>query len=139
MAASAASSAFGTTFSYLSTDPSTYTALSEVISVSGGDVEREVIDVTHMGSDDAHREKTGSLYNVTPYVVVLNYIEASATLLETLMASGRETFKITYPGSSTRVFSGIPTSLSYGDASIDDKLTMTLTIEPSGKSVYTAV
>ena len=139
MAASAASSGFGTTFSYLSTDPSTYTLLAELISISGGDVERAVIDVTHMGSDDAHREKIGGLYNVTPYVVVLNYVEASATLLETLIAAGRETFKVTYPGSSTRVFSGFPTGLSYGDASIDDKLTMTLTIEPSGKSVYTAV
>jgi hypothetical protein len=139
MSASAASSGFGTTFSYLSTDPSTYTALSEVISISGGDIEREVIEATHMASDDGYREKIGGMLNVTPYVVVLNYIEASATLLETLIGAGRETFKITYPGSSTRVFSGIPTGLSYGDASIDDKLTMTLTIEPSGKSVYTAV
>lgn len=138
MAASAASSAFGTTFSYLSTDPSTYTALAEVISVSGGDVEREVIDVTHMASDDAHREKIGSLYNVTPYSVVMNYVEASATLLETLIAGGLETFKIAYPGGSTRIFSGIPTVLSYGDAAVDDKLTMTLTIEPSGKSVFAA-
>ena len=71
--------------------------------------------------------------------VNLNYVEASATLLQTLVLAGSETFRITFPGSSTYVFSGIPTAFSFDDVVIDDKVAMSLTIKVSGKPVYTAV
>jgi hypothetical protein len=137
MAASLSITGFGSVFSYESS-PGVYTPLVEVISISGGDVERDIVDVTHMASDDSHREKIGAIFNVQPYSIVLNYVKTTATLLETLVAAGRKNFKITYPGGSTRSFAGIPSALNYGDAQIDDKLTMTLTIEPSGKSVFVA-
>ena len=139
MAASAAVSGFGTTFSYLSTDPSTYTALGEVLNVTSPDKSRETVDVTHMGSDNAHHEYIGTLFEAGSVTVVMNYTEAGAALCETLFAAGTETFKITYPGSSTEVFSGIPTGFTNGDLVIDDKVTMTLTIKITGKSTYTVV
>jgi hypothetical protein len=139
MAASAASAGFGTTFSYLSTDPSTYTALGEVLSVSVPSITVETIDVTHMGSDDGFREFIASLKDGGECVVNMNYVEAAATLMQTLVLAGRETFRITFPGSSTYVFTGIPTAFSFEDLVIDDKIAMSLTIKVSGKPVYTAV
>jgi hypothetical protein len=139
MAASAASAGFGTTFSYLSTDPSTYTALAEVLSVTPPSISVETIDATHMGSDDGFREFIASLKDGGECTVNMNYVEASATLLQTLVLAGMETFKITFPGSSTVVFTGIPTAFTFDDVVIDDKIAMSLTIKVSGKPVFAAV
>jgi hypothetical protein len=139
MAASAASSGFGATFSYLSTAPSTYTALAEVLSITPPSISVETTDVTHMGSDDGFREYIASLKDGGEVTVNMNYVESSATLLQTLVLAGLETFKITFAGSSTYVFSGIPTAFTFNDVVIDDKMAMSLTIKVSGKPVYAAV
>lgn len=139
MAASAASSGFGATFSYLSTDPSTYTDLAEVLSITPPSIAVETIDATHMGSDDGFREFIASLKDGGECAVTLNYVEASATLLQTLVLAGRETFKITLAGGSTLIFTGIPTSFAIDEVVIDDKMTMTFNIKVSGKPVYAEV
>ncbi len=139
MAASAAASGFGAVFAYLSTEPSTYTALAEVISVTPPSISVETIDATHMASDDGFREFIASLKDGGECVVTMNYVEASATLLQTLVLAGKETFRITLPGSSTFTFTGIPTNFTVDEVTIDDKMTMSLTIKVSGKPVYAAV
>lgn len=139
MAASAASSGFGATFAYLSTDPSTYTSLAEVLSFTPPSITVETIDATHMASDDGFREFIASLKDGGECVVNMNYVEASATLLQTLVLAGLETFKITLAGGSTMIFSGIPTGFAIDDVVIDDKMTMSLTIKVSGKPAYLAV
>lgn len=138
MAATASVAGFGTTFSYLSTDPSTYTALAEVLSVTPPSISVETIDATHMGSDDGFREFIASLKDGGEVTVNLNYVEASATLLQTLVLAGVEGFKITFPGSSTYTFSGIPTAFTFDDVVIDDKVAMSLTIKVTGKPVFAA-
>lgn len=139
MAASSAVNGFGATFAYLSTDPSTYTTLAEVLSVTPPSISVETVDATHMGSDDGFREYIASLKDGGEVTVNLNYVESSATLLQTLVLAGVETFKVTFPGSSTFVFSGIPTNFAFDDVVIDDKVAMSLTIKVTGKPVYTAV
>jgi hypothetical protein len=139
MAASAAVNGFGAIFAYLSTDPSTYTALAEVLSVTPPSISVETVDVTHMGSDDGFREYVASLKDGGEVTVNLNYVEASATLLQTLVLAGMETFRITFPGSSTFTFTGIPTAFSFDDVVIDDKVAMSLTIKVSGKPIFAAV
>lgn len=139
MAASAAVNGFGAIFAYLSTDPSTYTALAEVLSVTPPSIAVETVDVTHMGSDDGFREYVASLKDGGEVTVNLNYVEASATLLQTLVLAGMETFRITFPGSSTFTFTGIPTAFSFDDVVIDDKVAMSLTIKVSGKPIFAAV
>jgi hypothetical protein len=138
MAASAASNGFGTTFSYESA-ADTYTALAEVLSVTPPSISVETIDATHMGSDDGFREFIASLKDGGECTVNMNYVEASATLLQTLVLAGMERFKIVFPGSSTFIFSGIPTAFAFDDVVIDDKVAMSLTIKVSGKPVYLAV
>lgn len=139
MAASAATSGFGATFAYLSTDPSTYTALAEVLSITPPSISVETIESTHMASDDTFREYIAGLRDGGEVTVNLNYVESSATLLQTLVLAGIETFKITLAGSSTFIFSGIPTNFAIDDVVIDDKMTMSLTIKVSGKPAYMAV
>jgi hypothetical protein len=139
MAASAASSGFGATFSYLSTEPSTYTALAEVLSVTPPSINVETIETTHMGSDDGFREYIAGLKDGGEVTVNMNYVEASATLLQTLVLAGVETFRVTFPGSSTYTFSGIPTAFAFDEVVIDDKIAMSLTIKVTGKPTYAAV
>lgn len=138
MAASAAINGFGAVFAYESA-PATYTALAEVLSVTPPSISVETVDVTHMGSDDGFREYKAGRRDGGEVTVNMNYVEASATLLQTLVLAGYETFRITFPDSSTYVFSGIPTAFSFDDVVIDDKVAMSLTIKVSGKPVYTAV
>lgn len=139
MAASAATSGFGATFAYLSTGPSTYTDLAEVVSITPPSISVETIDVTHMASDDGFREFIASLKDGGECVVNMNYVEASATLLQTLVLAGLETFKITLAGASTIIFTGVPTAFTFDDVVIDDKMAMSLTIKVSGKPVYAAL
>lgn len=139
MAASAAVSGFGTTLSYLSTDPSTYTALGEVVSVTPPQWTRETIEVTHMASDDAYREYIGGLFDGGEVTVTLNYVEAGMTLLQTLIGAGVETFKITLPGASTIIFSAIPTGVAPSELVIDDKATVELTMKVTGKPAFAVV
>ena len=138
MAASAAATGFGTIFAYQSA-ADTYTDLAEVLSVTPPSISVETVDATHMGSDDGFREFLSALKDGGEVTVNLNYVEASATLLQTLVLAGRETFRITLPGSSTIVFTGIPTNFAFDEVVIDDKVTMSLTIKVSGKPVFTAV
>lgn len=139
MAASAVVSGFGTIFSYLSTNPSTYTDLAEVLSVTPPSISVETIESTHMGSDDGFREFIAGLKDGGECTVNMNYVESSATLLQTLVLAGVETFKITFPGSSTVVFTAIPTAFSFDDVVIDDKVAMSLSMKVTGKPVFTAV
>ncbi len=139
MAASVATSGFGAVFAYLSTDPTTYTSLSEVVSITVPEITVETIDVTHHASDDGFREIIAGLKDGGEATVTMNYIEASATLLQTLVLAGRETFRITFNGASTYTFTGVPTAFSFGDLVIDDKMTMSLTIKVSGKPTFAAV
>lgn len=138
MAASAAVAGFGATFAYESATD-VFTSLAEVISVTPPSINVETIDVTHMGSDDGFREFIASLKDGGECVVNMNYVEASATLLQTLVLAGLETFKITLPGTSTITFDGVPTAFAFDDVVIDDKIAMSLTIKVSGKPVYLAV
>jgi len=138
MAASAASSGFGAVFAYESA-ASVFTPLAEVLSVTPPAIAVETIEVTHMGSDDGFREYIAGLKDGGEVTVNLNYVEASATLLQTLVLAGVETFRITFAGSSTYTFSGIPTAFTFDDVVIDDKMAMSLTIKVTGKPVYAAV
>lgn len=138
MAASAATSGFGATFAYES-GVGVYTALAEVLSITPPSISVETIETTHMASDDGFREYIASLKDGGECVVNLNYVESSATLLQTLVLAGLETFKITLAGASTITFSGVPTAFTFDDVVIDDKMAMSLTIKVSGKPVYAAV
>lgn len=138
MAASAATSGFGAVFAYESA-ASTYTSLAEVLSFSVPEITTETIEVTHLASDDGFREVISGLRDGGECTVTMNYVEASATLLQTLILAGRETFRITFNGASTYTFTGVPTSFAFDDVVIDDKMTMSLTIKVSGKPVYLAV
>lgn len=138
MAASAASSGFGGVFAYMSA-PDTYTDLAEVVSFTPPGISVETIDATHMSSDDGFREFISGLKDGKDFSVVLNYVEASATLLQTLVLAGKETFRITLAGGSTLTFSGIPTDFQIDDVVIDDKMTMSLAGKTSGKPVFLAV
>jgi len=138
MAASAAVSGFGATFAYMSA-ADTYTSLAEVLSITPPSISVETIGATHMASDDGFREYIAGLKDGGEVTVNMNYVEASATLLQTLVLAGYETFKITFPGSSTYVFSGIPTAFTFDDVVIDDKVAMSLTIKVSGKPVFAVV
>ena len=138
MPASASVNGYGTVFAYESA-ASVFTPLAEVLSVTPPSLNVETAETTHMGSDDGYREYIATLKDGGEVTVNLNYVEASATLLQTLINAGVETFRITFPGSSTFTFVGIPTAFAFDDVVIDDKIAMSLTIKVTGKPTFVAV
>lgn len=139
MAATAATSGFGATVDYLSADPSTYSTIGELLSVTPPPKSRDTIEATHMASPDGFREYIGGLRDGGESTLTFNYTEAGATLLETLFAADAETFKITLAGSSTVIFTAIVTEVALDDVVVDDKMGMSMTLKVTGKPVYAAV
>ena len=84
MPASAATLGFGAVFAYESAT-SVFTALAEVLSITPPEITTETTDVTHLGSDDGFREFIAALRDGGEATVNMNYVEASATLLQTLV------------------------------------------------------
>lgn len=85
MAASGAHSGYGSVLQ-LSDNGGTpvYTSIAEVVEIGGPNLEREMIDVTHMVSDDAAREFLGGLVNGNEVQIKINYIPTNATQADLL-------------------------------------------------------
>lgn len=138
MAASAAKSGFGATVEYLSTEPSTYSTIGELLAVTPPNQSRETIDVTHHLSPDGYREFIGSLRDGGESTLTFNYTETGAALLQTLFAAEVEEFKITLAGGATIVFDALVTAIELDEVVVDDKMGMNMTLKVSGKPVYSA-
>lgn len=139
MAETAATKGFGTTVQYLSTAPSTYSDIGELVAVTPPNRSRETIDATHMASPDGHREFISSLRDGGEATLTFNYTEAGYLVLEELFDDDDPaTFKITLTDGATIVFDGLVTEHPIDDIAIDDKVGMSATIKVTGKPTYTA-
>lgn len=139
MAATAATKGFGTTVDYLSTAPSTYSTIGELVAVTPPAKTRETIDATHMLSPDGYREFISSLRDGGEATFTFNYTAAGYAILEDHFDDDEPaTYKITLVDGATIVFSGLVTEHPIDDIAIDDKVGMSATVKVTGKPVYTA-
>lgn len=138
MAASEATIGLGTTFSYLSTAPSTYTVVGEAVSIQPPQPVRETVDVTHLSSPDGTREFIGTLRDGGEAEVTFNFTDSAYDIASDLfLENDVQTFKITYPDGATEVFDGIVTGKPQEAIEVDSVRRFTLPIKVSGLPVYT--
>lgn len=137
MGASAVKSGFGTLLKKGST------AIAEIVSIDGPEGERETIDVTHMESPNATREKIGSLVDAGEVSFEGNFLPGNATqkdLLTELYGGTADTWTIAWSdGSPTNdwSFTAIVTKFK-PSAEVGDKLKFTATLTLTGKPTFPA-
>lgn len=138
MAASEATIGLGTTFSYLSTAPSTYTVVGEAVSIQPPQPVRETTDVTHLASPNGTREFKGTLRDGGEASVTFNFTDAAYEIASDLfLEDDVQTFKIAYPDGGTEVFSGIVIGKPSEPIEVDSVRRFSMPIKVSGLPVYT--
>lgn len=132
MAASGAKSGFGTTLTVGGT------AVTEIVEIGPPGLERNMIDVTNMGSDNAAREFIGGLLNGGEVSVKLQFkASVATTLVGYFTESAAKAHILTLP-SSLGVFTYNAWIMSYKpQAVIDDKVTADVTFKVTGAVTYT--
>lgn len=129
---SSAAIGYSTTFGIESATPGTYTNVAEVTSVSGPNMARDAIDVTHMTSSDQHREFIAGLMNGGEATVELNFVPAVSDAIVTALRAGLGNFRITFPNGVKWTFAAVVTGYEI-TAPLADKMTASATFQVSGK------
>ncbi|MEF2551990.1 phage tail tube protein [Aurantimonas sp. A2-1-M11] len=121
-------------------DPGALTEIGEVTEITPGEESTDRVDVTHMQSPDRRREFISGLIDPGEASFTINWVPGSATdvFLRELQASGEtRQHQIEFPNGVTVSFDA--TLLTYSKAiPIDDRMTATITVAPSGAETWTA-
>lgn len=118
--------------------PAVFTAIGNVTSVSGPEIERETYDVTAHDSEDGWREFIGGLKDAGEVSLELNYDPSKH---DVLVADFDDTvardFKLVFPGAlGTWQIKAFLTGFSQ-EAPVDDKLAAELKFKITGKPTIT--
>ena len=116
-----------------------FTAIAEVISISGPSFSRDVVDATHMGSTSGWREFIGGLKSAGEVSFEINYNPAVAShdssggLIDDIDQTAARNFKLVFPNADTTewAFSGWMTSFDI-NIPLEDRMTASCTIALSG-------
>lgn len=138
MPASEATIGLGTTFSYLSAAPDTYTEIGEAVSIQPPQPVRETVDVTHLNSPNGTREFRGTLRDPGEAEVTFNFTDAAYAIASSLFLADTGKFRIAYPGGGTEDFDGIVTGKPSEPIEVDSVRRFSLPIKVTGLPVYTA-
>lgn len=115
-----------------------FTAIGNITSVSGPEIERETYDVTAHDSPDGWREWIGGLKDGGEMSIDLNYDPRKHDeLVEDFQDSAARDYKVTFPGTlGSWAIKAFLTGFSQ-ESPVDDKMTATLTFKVTGKPVIT--
>lgn len=107
---------------------------AEILDVSPPNASRESIQVSHMGTTDAHTFKPTDLADWGELTVEMGFDPATTVPI----TNAAETVTITFPdsGATTWVFEGFMTGFEPSDP-LEDRMTATATIKVSGPVVQT--
>ncbi|WP_395674702.1 phage tail tube protein [Inquilinus sp.] len=121
-----------------------FTALAEVVNISGPGMSRDTPDVTHMASPEGWREFIAGLKDGGELTVELNHLPGNAThdladgLLGLFVSGAKTNVKMTFPVTPA-VFWILPIIVSAfePDLPLDDKATLSATFKVAGKPTLT--
>jgi hypothetical protein len=131
MAASGAVIAFGTTLSRAGT------VIAEVVSLSGPSVNREMIDVTHLTSDNQAREFIGGVIDSGEITAEINYIPSNTTHIALIgaLTSNAETYVLNLNGNTAWTMSMLVQSFTPNMA-VEDELTAAVGFKVTGAITF---
>jgi hypothetical protein len=118
--------------------PAAFFEIGEVTEISPGEEETDRIDVTHMQSPDRRREFIAGLTDPGEASFTINWVPGNPTdvFLREMRASGDVVqHQIEFPNGVTVTFDA--SVLTYSKAvPINDRMTATITVAPSGAEVW---
>lgn len=137
MAASSGISGFGVTLSISDTSGGSYTAVGEILGVTGPGISMDPVELTHASSDNGFRERVSGLADAGEITFDINFVKAQMTTLYGYIRTTKW-WKVTLPDSgSTWVCAGQITGIE-NEAPIDDRVTASITVQLTGKPTFTA-
>ena len=119
--------------------PEVFTTISEVISISGPSLSRDVVEATNMSSTSGWREFIGGLKSGGEISFELNYdpadatVDASGGLIDDIDSTSATNYQLIFPdsGTTTWSFAGWLTSFET-NIPLDDRITASATVTLSG-------
>lgn len=115
----------------------TFTAIANVTSFSGPEMERDTYDTTAHDSPNQYREFVGGLINAGEFSIEVNYDPADHdTLVEDFEDDVARGYRLTFPGGAMWEFQAWLTGFA-AEAPVDDKLSAELTFQLTGKPTIT--
>lgn len=123
----------GATFSRW--DGSEFVAIAEVTSITGPSMTRDTIDVTSLDTSGGYREFIAGFRNPGTLSLTMNFTSAGYSQMKTDFEDDTaQEYQIVLPdpAETTLEFSGLVTELPL-TVSVDDKVTMDVTIQISGQ------
>lgn len=129
MAASNVKHAFGTLFKKGAT------TIAEVVNISGPNISRDFIDVTHQESPSKAREFITNLIDGGEITLELNFLPANSTqkdLIDDIYVDTAQSYSVVWiDGPTTWSFTGFIQSAE-PSAPVDNKLSLSVTIKITG-------
>lgn len=119
--------------------PETFTALGEILDISGPDMTKDTIDATHMASTDRYREFISGLRDGGEVTVTCNFVPGGTTIANALtdfQADVPRSYQILWEDGSDLTFEAHMTGPAV-TAPLDDKMSATFTYKVTGKPVLT--
>ena len=104
---------------------------AEITNMDHGDMGREAIDTSHLGTTTARTFMPGDLYDPGSLTLDIHFDNAN----DPPLTGAAETITITFPDASTRSGSGFVTGYSYS-VPLEDKMTAQMTVKFSGAFTF---
>ncbi|MEH6721052.1 MAG: phage tail tube protein [Aurantimonas endophytica] len=120
-------------------EPGVLFEIGEVTEITPGEESTDRVDVTHMQSPDRRREFVAGLIDPGEASFTINWIPGNPTdvFLRELRTSGEtRQHQIEFPNGVTVSFNAVLLSFSKA-IPIDDRMTATITVAPSGAETWT--
>jgi predicted secreted protein len=136
----AAKIGLGMVLAYESTTPGTYTALGELYDVTANEITVETVDVTNHSHTDGYRRFIAALADGGEISGMLAFdpaLTVYAALKTVVDARAPRNWRVTYPGGSNTVVSGILTTLGR-TTPMDDRMECAIAIKVSGNPTEAA-
>jgi len=127
---------YGSTLGFADTQAGSYTTVAQVVDIQGPGIEIPGVKITNQDSVSAAQEKLPGLADAKQIKIKLIYLKTAVTTLYGLYRL-QKFWKITYPDASTWIGFGHITMYD-PNAPLEDAIVMEITIELSGKPVFTA-
>lgn len=134
MAAATTTTALGTIFAIESVTPGTYTTLADIMSIQEPEASMGTWDDTLLSHTDGIKRRGAGLIEYGPASITISYDGESTTyttITTQFLTRTSKNYKITLPGSSTRIFGAFITNISK-ETPIDDKMSCTIEFTPAG-------
>lgn len=130
---------YGSKYEIKDADPATtFTRIAEVFAITPPEATADRIDVTHMDSPQRRREYIAGLIDTGEASFEINWVPGGPTdvMLRGLLESGEiRDHRITFPSGARVTFGGTITGFSRATP-VDDKLSATITVAPSGGETW---